>query len=164
MKGYGSVNGAQQGGCRPILSPEHGSSSTARSPVLLMNTDPCILTHLLNHSMELSPSGEANRFSASQEIFPHFMEPDGSLPKSQVPATCPYPEPASSWLMIVHTPTSHFLKIHLNIFLPSTPGSPKWPLSLTFPHQNPVYVSPLSHTRYMHRPSHSRFYHPNNIG
>ena len=33
-----------------------------------------------------------------------------------------------------------------------------------FPHQNPVYASPLLHTRYMHRPSHSyRFYHPNNI-
>ena len=24
---------------------------------------------------------------------PHFMEPEGSLPHSQVPATCPYPEP-----------------------------------------------------------------------
>jgi hypothetical protein len=24
--------------------------------------------------------------------FPHFMEPDVSLPLSQVPATCPYPE------------------------------------------------------------------------
>ena len=27
---------------------------------------------------------------------PHFMEPEGSLPHSQVPATCPYPEPARS--------------------------------------------------------------------
>jgi len=27
---------------------------------------------------------------------PHFMEPEGSLPRSQVPATCPYPEPARS--------------------------------------------------------------------
>ena len=26
--------------------------------------------------------------------FPHFMEPEDSLPHSQVPATCPYPEPA----------------------------------------------------------------------
>jgi hypothetical protein len=24
------------------------------------------------------------------------MEPDGQLPKSQVPTTCPYPEPAQS--------------------------------------------------------------------
>jgi len=29
------------------------------------------------------------------------------------------------------------------------PGSPKWPLSLRFPYQNPEYGSPLPHTRYM---------------
>jgi hypothetical protein len=28
--------------------------------------------------------------------FPAFMEPEGSLPHSQVPATCPYPKPACS--------------------------------------------------------------------
>ena len=55
--------------------------------------------------------------------------------------------------------------MHLNILLPSTPGSSQWFLSLKFPHQNPVYASPLLHMRYMPRPSHSsRFYHPNNIG
>jgi len=26
----------------------------------------------------------------------HFMEPEGSSPHSQVPANCPYPEPARS--------------------------------------------------------------------
>ena len=61
-------------------------------------------------------------------------------------------------------PTSYFLKIHLNIILQSMPGSPKWSLSLRFPHQNPVYASPLPYTRYMPRPSHSsRFDYPNNI-
>jgi len=36
---------------------------------------------------------------------------------------------------------------------------------LRFPHQNPVYTSPLIHTRYMLHPCHSsRFYHPDNIG
>ena len=45
------------------------------------------------YAMEQSPSRKANRFKASQEI-PHiFMEPEGSLPHSQVPATCPTPEP-----------------------------------------------------------------------
>jgi hypothetical protein len=32
-------------------------------------------------------------FAASQEIPRIFMEPESSLPYSQVPATCPYPEP-----------------------------------------------------------------------
>jgi len=35
-----------------------------------------------------------------------------------VPATCPY----AGQLDPVHTPTSHFLKIHLNIILQSTSG------------------------------------------
>ena len=31
-------------------------------------------------------------FAASQKNSPHFMEPESSLPYSQVPATCPNPE------------------------------------------------------------------------
>jgi hypothetical protein len=45
------------------------------------------------------------------------------------------------------------------------PGFPKWSLSFRFSHQNPVYASPLPHTRDMPHPSHSsRFYLPNNTG
>jgi len=45
------------------------------------------------------------------------------------------------------------------------PGYPKWTLTLSIPHRNVVYASPLPHTRYMPHPSHSsRFCHPNNIG
>ena len=88
------------------------------------------------------------------------MEPGGSLPQSQVPITRPYPEPARS----SPHPQNPLHEGTLNIILPSTPGSPKWPLSLRFPHQNPVYASSLLHTRYMTRPSHSYlFYHPKNI-
>ena len=78
---------------------------------------------------------------------------------------CPPPVPILSQLHPVSTTPSHFLKIHLNIILLSTSGSPQWPLSLLFPHQNPVHTSPLLHTRHMPRPPHSsRFYHPHNTG
>ena len=137
------------------------------------------------------PSWEADRFSASQEI-PHisrnpkvhyrihkypatcpYPQPATStsrrsililsshlflglptLPYSQVPATCPYPQPAWS----TPYPHIHFPKFHLNIILPSTTGSPQWSLSLRFPHQNPAYASPLPHTGYMPRPSHSSLF------
>ena len=78
---------------------------------------------------------------------------------------CPPFVPILSQLDPVHTPTSHFLKIHPNVILPSTPGFSKWSLFLGFLHQNPVYASPLLHTRYMSRPSNPyRFYHPKSIG
>ena len=68
-----------------------------------------------------------------------------------------YPLYLLTYLLTPSSPhhPSHFLKIHLNIILPSTSGSPQWSLSLRFPHQNPVHTSLLPHTRLMPRPSHS---------
>jgi len=100
--------------------------------------------------MEQSPSWEANWFSASQKI-PRIL---GNPYVHYHTHKCPPPVPILSQLDPVHTPTPYFLKIHLNIILPSTPGSPKWSLSLRFPQHNPVYAS-LSHTRYMPSPSNS---------
>ena len=120
-----------------------------------------LLTYLLTHSMERSPSWEANRFAASQDIARNLWNPKDRYRIHK----CPPPVPILSQLDPVHTYTSHFLKIHLNIFLPSTFGALKWPFSFRFPNQTPLYSYSLPHTRYMLRPSQSsRFYHPNNIG
>ena len=74
---------------------------------------------------------------------------------------CPPPVPLLSQLHSVPTTPSHFLKIHLNIILPSTSWSPQWSLSLRSSHQNLMHSSPFLHTCHMTYPSHSsRFYQP----
>jgi hypothetical protein len=88
--------------------------------------------------MEQSPSWEANRFSASQEI-PRIL---WNLKLHYRLYKCPPPFPILSQINLVNAHTSHFLKIHLNIIFPSTPGFSKWSLSLSFLHQIPVYNSP----------------------
>ena len=75
------------------------------------------------------------------------------------------PVPILNQLPPVPTTPSHFLKIHLNIILPSMSWSPQWSLFLRFRHQNLVHTSPFLHTCHMPCPSHSsRFYHPHYIG
>ena len=64
--------------------------------------------------------------AASQEI-PRIFGTRRFITVLKVPATCPYPEPTPS---SPHNPLSHFLKIHLNIILPSASGSPQCSLSL----------------------------------
>ena len=89
--------------------------------------------------MEQSASWGANRFADSQEI-PRILwtaDVHYSIRK------CPPPILILNHHDPVITPTSHLLKIHLNIILPSTPASLQWSLSHRFPHQSPVCASPF---------------------
>ena len=95
--------------------------------------------YILNYSMDQSSFWEANRFSASQEIARILWK----LAVHYHIHKCPPPVPILSQSDLVHAFTSHFLKIQLNSFLPSTPGSFKWSLSLRFPNQS-LYTPQLS--------------------
>src|SRR5215475_13788405 len=90
--------------------------------------------------MEQSPSRENGESPQLVKKFPAF------LCNPKVPYRthkCPPPVPILSQLHPAPTTPSNFLKIHLNIILPPTSGSPQWPLSLRFPHQHPVHTSLL---------------------
>ena len=88
------------------------------------------------------------------------MEPEGSLPYSQVPATCPYPAPAQS-SPYHHNPRTEdsasncppiYIWVSLLVSFPQ------------LPHQTPVHASPFLHKCHMPRLYHSsRFYNPHNI-
>jgi hypothetical protein len=120
-----------------------------------------IIKCIITYSMQQSPSWEATRFVAIQEIPRILLNPNVHYRIHN------FPPPVSilSQPNPVHTPTSHILKIHPNIILPSMPRSPHWSVSLGFTHQNCIQASLLPYPRYMPRPSHSsRFYHPHSIG
>ena len=96
----------------------------------------------VTYSMVHSPSWEANRFAASQDIPRISRNPKVHYRTHKRPPTLSIlgqPSPA-------HIPTSHLLEIHPNIINPSTPRSPQWSPSLRFPQQDPIHPSLLTHT------------------
>jgi hypothetical protein len=116
------------------------------------------LTFLPTYSMEKSPSWQVNWFSASQEN-PAFC----GIRKFFTAFTI-VRHLSLFWVRSIQSMTaSHVLKIHFNIIFTSTSGFSKWPLYVRFHHQNLVCTIPLRFTRYMPRPSHSRFDEPSNI-
>ena len=94
-----------------------------------------ILTYLLTyiHTYLLTPWSRVlfeklTGSAASQEIPPFFWNPKVHHRTHK----CPPPVRIVSQLHPVVTTPAYFLKIHLNIILPSASGSPQWPLSLRF--------------------------------
>ena len=89
---------------------------------------------VFTHSMVQSPSWEANRFAASQEIPRISRNPKVHYRTHKRPppvSILGQPNP-------VHIPTSHLLEIHTNIIHPSTLSSPQWSPSFRFPQQDPI--------------------------
>ena len=79
--------------------------------------------------MEQSPSWEANWFCSYSRNSPHFWNPKVHYHTHK----CPPPVPILSQLYPVPTTSSHFLKIHLNIILPSASGPPSGLFPSGFP-------------------------------
>jgi hypothetical protein len=151
------VSGVNTMSAETIFEDQHAECHIFFNILLSRN-----LTYLLTYSMERSPSGEADQSLQLVKKLPAFLWNPKVFYRTP---KCPPPVPILGQLHPVPTTPSNFLNIHLNIILPSTSGSPQWPLSLRFHHQYPVHPSLLPHTHHMPRTSHSsRFNHPHNIG
>ena len=117
---------------KTYLSHLHGSNSQRRTVYYVVLYYIYLLTPWSRVLLE-----KLTAFAANQEI-PRIL---WNNPKVHYRThKRPQPVPILSKLHPVPTTHSHFLKIYLNIILPSTSWSPQWFLSLKFPHQNLVQL------------------------
>jgi hypothetical protein len=105
--------------------PKHRSWRNVKCQQSLLTS--CPVGWVTTYSMEQSPSWEANRFAASQEISRILWNPKVHYRIHK----CPPPVSILSQLNPVHTPSSHFQNIRLNIILPSVWQQQKWVLKIT---------------------------------
>jgi len=113
----------------------------------------------LTYATDQSPSLEANRVSASQEILRILWNPKVHYHIQK----CSPSVPILSQLDPVYNPHPTFWRFILILSFYLRLGLPSGLFPLGFLHQNPEYASILTYTRYMPRPPHSsRFNHPNN--
>jgi hypothetical protein len=113
----------------------------------------------LTNCMQQSPSWEATRFSASQEISRIVWNPKVYYRIRNSPPRVPI----LSQINPVYAFPFHFLNIHFNVILPCTPGTIKWSLSPRFSHQPCTHLSPspyVLHGRQFHS---SWFDYPDSI-
>jgi len=99
-----------------------------------------IITYLLTYSIVQSPSWEANWFAAKHEILCISRNPKVHYRTHKHPPPVPIlgqPNPhPTSWRSIL------ILSTHLR----------PWPLSLRFPHQDPIHPPLLTHTQHAVHP------------
>lgn len=96
---------------------------------------------VLTCALERSLTWKSKRFSAYQEIPWIFWTPNFIASFS-----CTQHLFLSWAISIQFIPTSNFVMIYRNIIIAFKLVSTKWSISLRYPHQNPVYASPLHHS------------------